>query len=261
LREDYIQTGRFVGKIKDTIDSIYKLDFISAIYDDLYSREQELKDLIFETSCKQICDSDFLYAVFTEGGQHQVVAEIHFALSKNIPVFLKFCNCDDYDAKEEYWYTISAVKTTASATAALVKSSSSTDNITVINSRGVWGSVGEHSSVPSLIKNNWKSEEDYLNYLSVVPICRYCHESFSELLTTKFTVLHSVALSDHRDDDSCINSYDQEDVEVGTEIIKSTDHICHACLAFLQKSLKKCVNGSSTQQSHTDLVLEYLGKE
>jgi hypothetical protein len=255
-RNGYIQTGRFVVKLKDTIDTIYKLDFIDSIYDDFYIFEEKLKKMVPETSFKQILDSNLLFAVITEKGQYQVVAEIHYALANNIPVFLKFCNCDEFNAREEYWFTIAAVhsfwqrRSTTSIPNLFTSSSSQSTNLSPSQPspegvRGTW-------NVP-LLTNNWKSEKDYLHYLDRIPICCYCYESFSELLTTDVTVFHNFAITD----DVYTNDDEFGGTPLDTVSIKSTDHICHKCLDYLRKLLKKYIDGTKFIQ--TNIVLEFLG--
>lgn len=233
-RKNYVQTGRFVPKIKDTIDSIYKLDFIDAIYDNLHVYEEELKSLVPAMSFQQITSSDIVFAVITEQEQYQVVAEIHHAIALGIPVFLKFCHCDRYTL-DNYWFTIAAVKSFMSerftndpAKAHKLLSPKDFESIDVLK--------------------NWKSEKDYVDYLHLLPICLYCHESFSPSLVSKIVSLSGFGETD--DDD------DSETLE-----IEFVNYGCHECLQYLELILRKCLfapSDDATEASKEKIIREIL---
>ncbi len=184
---------------------------------------------------EQVAQSDLMFAVITEAGQYQVVAEAHHALSLGIPVFLKFCNCDQYDVWS-YRFLIDAIRLT-----------SMTDRTRSTSSEIDWSKCGAtHGNATPMsplfrtvdvLSYSWVSEKDYLEYLETIPICNFCHASFSRSRLTEVCGSEIVTLDEGIDPDI--------DAAEGGLQIESVEWICSDCRSSLVGSIRKAL-GTST---------------
>jgi hypothetical protein len=171
-----IQTGRIIPRLqyKDKNNSEQSSsgnnDYDHDLFEEFITREnanhlRSYNDKQIERSLptiitKQIQRSDFLYAAFTKDNQIQLVSEIHTALSMSIPVYLKFCNCSQYDFREIYKYTINSVLDYMTKRRNYFEPKYFQDN--------------------AILNNYWNNEMDYLNYLYFLPICLFCDQTCSK---------------------------------------------------------------------------------
>lgn len=199
-RQNYKQCGRFIAKC-DTQKSFdftvdFNLDFNLELEFDLI-----FHDIIPLLIYKQIARSDILYAVFTAAEQYQIVSEIQYALALQKPVFVKFCNCDQYDISA-YSFVISCIQ--------------SFMKVRTIH-------LTDECFKKIDILQNWISEKDYLLYLEEIPICIGCHESFSKSLVIPY-IDPTWSFNIHED-----------------EVYDYVQHICKSCALFLRSNLRKFI--------------------
>lgn len=244
-RKNYIQVGRFVPVIDNSSISVNSYVNTSGIINDgdvnneIWDKpeqeihqqelEREAKAIIPSLIYSQIKKSHLMYAVITGSGQHNIVAEIQYALACSVPVFLKFCNCNEYHILE-YWFIISAVRHFMNEykcklkTLANVKEFPSQAHFLTIN-----------------VLTSWKNLDDYLNYLNELDkydgelTCESCHHTCSPNFKVRLSDIRMI------DDDFEIDDYKT---------------ICYDCANNLKKVIEKttCLNEIGIK-----LVFEYFG--
>lgn len=217
--QKFLQTGRFIPIafnhknkdkqiVNDMIDDCFydclDIDVKILLEQDIKNieirREQQEKEkinkLLPELVTQQIKGSNLLYAVFTKENQIQLIAEIHMAIALFIPVYLKFCNCDQYDFYDIYRFTIESV-------------------FQFMKNRQGSFSFNCFKNI-SILNNNWKNELDYLNYLHQLNdlVCKFCHQTYSSTYLLKLKYYNDFNIDDDidinfdiEDDDNSSNCY------------------------------------------------------
>jgi hypothetical protein len=266
-RKGYLQTGRFVPTLDNTAASSTSMltslcsESMSSMTTKILLNSGELIDLDYDSatcckpiqqSCKsmfeQIANSDLLFAVITETGQYQVVAEAHHALSLGMPVFIKFCNCDQYDVWS-YRFLIDAVRFSAST--AEIDWSRYTLRLSETSSKTAAAAfshpIGPLFRSVDVLASSWVSEKDYLEYLETIPICCYCFTSYSKRLMSEVRGREVVVLEK---DDSVAGD------EGGDLQLESVEMICSHCKSALIACLTDVIYPPCAKATATQVITQ-----